>query len=129
MPEMVEELLELVVKALGFLVVGGRVGEVDMPVAIHVTRLSGLGRSSVVSHQSTECLATSRGSSGGPAGQLGLLALMAPALRFADHLDVAQRPGPVWAGRIEVVDAEGLLEDVSLVLPAQGGHGLAAWNM
>ena len=46
-------------------------------------------------------------------------------LRLADHLDVAHRVVEVRAAEVEVIDAEGLLEDGRVRVLGQGEHGLA----
>ena len=92
-----------------------------LPSLSRVTRFSGTGRSSVVSHQSTECLAASvRVHCGDELGQLGLLAAHGLGVGLADHLDVAHRILVVLGGGVEVVEPQRLLVDRVVALGAEG---------
>ena len=92
-----------------------------LPSLSRVTRFSGTGRSSVVSHQSTECLAASvRVHWGDEHGQLGLLAAHGLGVGLADHLDVAHRILIVLGGGVEVVEPQRLLVDRVVALGAEG---------
>ena len=92
-----------------------------LPSPSRVTRLSGRGRSSVESQKSTAWRAMSLQRPVGRELRLDrLLAAVHRRLRLADHLDVAHRVVEVVGAEVEVVDAQGLLEDGRVRLAATG---------
>ena len=122
----VEDGLELAVEVLRLAVVAGGVRQVTRPSLSRVTRLSGLGRSSVVSHQSTACAATSLSDQRGARKvSLGSSPFIAPALDLPTIWMLPSGHGAAVAGQVEVVDPEGLLEHGVVRFRGQGDGRLA----
>ena len=92
-PDVVEDRPQLVVQAVGLLVVGRCVGQADVPVAVDGDPVVRLGARPRWSARSRPRAGRPRPAPPrGELGQLGLLALHRHRVGLAEHLDVAQRP-------------------------------------
>ena len=124
-PDVVEDLLQLVVQPGGLLVVVRLVGDVDVAVTVDrdpivwvgqvlggQPEVDGVGGDLVEAPVRSEL------------GQCGLLTLHRRAVGLADHLDVPEWPAVAGAAEVEVVEAERLLEHRVVALLGQRHHGL-----